>query len=169
MIHFEPSILLLPVTVRCGDGDTFKARHVIFTGSLGVLKARPSFFDPPLSTKKRQAIEKAGFGSTCKIFLQFERPFWEELEPPTDGFQTLWLNRQTESAVVEDSNVPWYRSALGLDAIRTHKNTLVLWLAGPRAAEVDGLSDEQIKQDVVELLRKFAVSSSIPKPVRVMR
>ncbi|GAU91343.1 hypothetical protein RvY_03614 [Ramazzottius varieornatus] len=168
-IHFDETNSTLPLSVLCEDGEVVRTRHVIFTGSLGVLKAHPSLFDPPLAAKKRDAIEEAGFGTICKILLQFERPFWEELEPPTDGFQTLWLNRQTESAVVEDSNVPWYRSALGLDAIRTHKNTLVLWLAGPRAAEVDGLSDEQIKQDVVELLRKFAVSSSIPKPVRVMR
>ena len=165
-ILFDEANSSLPVTIVCEDGEFIGAKHVIFTGSLGVLKAQPSLFDPALSSKKREAIEKAGYGTICKILLQFDRPFWEELDPPTDGFQPLWLRQEQNP---EQKNDAWYRSAIGLDAIRTFKNTLVLWLAGSKATAVDSLPDEQIKEDVVQLLRSVTGSSDIPKPVRVMR
>lgn len=46
------------VTVTTRDGCEYSAMHVIFTGSLGVLKEKhSSMFVPPLSEKKQRAIE----------------------------------------------------------------------------------------------------------------
>jgi hypothetical protein len=46
------------VTVITRDGCEYSALHVIFTGSLGVLKEKHStMFVPPLSQKKQRAIE----------------------------------------------------------------------------------------------------------------
>jgi len=46
------------VTVTTRDGCEYSASHVIFTGSLGVLKEKhSSMFVPPLPQKKLRAIE----------------------------------------------------------------------------------------------------------------
>jgi len=46
------------VTVITRDGCEYSTLHVIFTGSLGVLKEKhSSMFLPPLSQKKQRAIE----------------------------------------------------------------------------------------------------------------
>lgn len=46
------------VIVTTRDGCEYFASHVIFTGSLGVLKEKHStMFVPPLSQKKQYAIE----------------------------------------------------------------------------------------------------------------
>lgn len=87
---------LFPVTVKCVDGQEILAHHVIITVSLGVLKSNLQMFEPMLSDKKRHAIRVAGFGTVGKVLLQFEEPFWENMIPPEDGFQLLWMNEQEE-------------------------------------------------------------------------
>ena len=61
------------VTVKCQNGQTFEADHVIVTSSLGYLKSNAAtMFDPPLSQKKMSAINRLGFGTADRIYLEFE-------------------------------------------------------------------------------------------------
>jgi spermine oxidase len=79
------------VVVTLEDGSKHEADHVIFTGSLGVLKRHHStLFTPQLPKRKILAIETSGYGTLGKIFLEYEKPFW-----PTDvrdwlGYSFLW-------------------------------------------------------------------------------
>lgn len=67
--------------VSCVDGSTYSADHVIFTGSLGVLKDRhATIFTPELPERKIKAIESLGFGAIGKIYLEFKEPFWPKEE-----------------------------------------------------------------------------------------
>lgn len=63
--------------VSCSDGSQYSAEYVIFTASLGVLKARHhSLFTPALPARKITAIQNIAFGSLEKFFLEFDVPFW---------------------------------------------------------------------------------------------
>ena len=57
------------VKVKCQDGDTYTADHVIVTPSLGFLKENLSIFEPPLPEQYQTAIQKHGFGTLGKMFL----------------------------------------------------------------------------------------------------
>lgn len=65
------------VIMQCTDGSSFEAKHVIFTASLGVLKANhQTMFSPYLPPIKTNAIEAIQFGTVNKIMLEFKKPFW---------------------------------------------------------------------------------------------
>ena len=44
-------------------------------------------FRPALPADKQRAINTLGFGTVDKIFLRYEKPFWED---GLEGFQLLW-------------------------------------------------------------------------------
>lgn len=56
--------------------EVFEADRVIVTVPLGVLKANSIQFNPPLSSSKQTAIERAGFGNVVKIVMEFDKIFW---------------------------------------------------------------------------------------------
>jgi len=70
-------------------GDTVVADHVIVTCSLGYLKAHSDeLFVPSLPQSKKLAISRLGFGTVNKIYLEFDKPFWNDL---CGGIQLAWL------------------------------------------------------------------------------
>lgn len=76
------------VRVTCTDGSVYEAAHVISTLPLGVMKANHStMFLPPLPPRTVNAIEALQFGTSDKIALEFDRPFW-----PRDftGLSLIW-------------------------------------------------------------------------------
>ena len=95
------------VAVTLEDGSNHEADHVIFTGSLGVLKRNhTTLFTPQLPRRKILAIETSGFGTLGKIFLEYKKPFW-----PTDvkdwvGYSFLWT--ADDIARVKGTDREWY-------------------------------------------------------------
>jgi hypothetical protein len=73
---------------------------VIVTVPLGVLKEGGIGFDPELPSAKRRSISRLGMGVLDKVYLQFDRPFWDKdvtwiYTPETGGPRghfNVWLN-----------------------------------------------------------------------------
>uniref|UniRef100_A0A8C6TV93 Amine oxidase domain-containing protein n=1 Tax=Neogobius melanostomus TaxID=47308 RepID=A0A8C6TV93_9GOBI len=66
------------VKVECEDGTGMTADHVIVTVSLGYLKKHHSaMFSPPLPLHKLQSIQRQGFGTNNKIYVEFDSPWWD--------------------------------------------------------------------------------------------
>ena len=83
--------------VRCTDGSSFAADHVIVAVSLGVLKSvSETLFEPQLPPRKANAIENLGFGTVNKIFLKFSEKWW-----PDDcrGFSFVWNDGDRSSVL----------------------------------------------------------------------
>lgn len=90
-IHWNPNQPVENITITCSDGSTYSADHLIFTASLGVLKARHhTLFTPSLPAKKIKAIENIGFGAIGKIFLEFEKPFWSINDKELVLYELIW-------------------------------------------------------------------------------
>ena len=66
------------VQVVAKDGRIFKADHIVVTVPLGVLKRQMLKFIPELPAWKRDAINKVGFGSFNKVFLNYPESFWPD-------------------------------------------------------------------------------------------
>ena len=82
-----------PIQVETSSGNTFGADYVIVTCSLGFLKKNAAtLFEPSLPAEKIEAIDRIGFGTVNKIYLQFDQPFWDK---DTTGMQLLWDQSQS--------------------------------------------------------------------------
>jgi monoamine oxidase len=58
----------------------WRAKTVIVTVPLGVLKSGAIRFDPPLPAAHTAAIDRLGFGRFEKLVLRFDEPFWDDVD-----------------------------------------------------------------------------------------
>lgn len=146
------------VTVRCTDGSSYAADHLIVTVSLGVLKKNhKNWFTPELPNYKIKSIENLSMGTVNKIILKFPEKWWpqdihsfsivsteaEKCKNDVDGFEPK-LN-----------GLSWTEYLLGFYALDSHPNVLLLWVLGELAIEVEKLSDEVVIRNCMYFLRKF--------------
>lgn len=135
------------VTLFTKNGQAFTARQCLVTAALPVLQALNESesqlrLEPPASHVKNAAAE-IGFGSVIKIFMQFSKPFWEEIKPgvafiiSNQVISTWWTQAPTESAV------------------------LTGWLGGPGAVKLHHAGDDIILRLATESLSSiFSLSHS---------
>lgn len=77
------------ISVKCSDNTIYHANHVIVTVSLGCLKAHlNTMFKPTLPPSYIQTIRDIGFETINKIFIQFDIPWWNDM----DGIQLVFQN-----------------------------------------------------------------------------
>merc|ERR1719215_2193247 len=85
-----------------GPEGSFRAKTVIFTGSIGVLKNSVGVdpylrFKPQLSEAKQAALAHKGMGQFTKVFLTFESNFWGDRwsyvnADGDEGNFPVWIN-----------------------------------------------------------------------------
>ncbi len=127
------------VRVGCGAVE-HHADVAIVTVSLGVLEHGSIRFDPPLSSSKRSAIERLGFGAFEKVVLQFDEAWWRTAAHPASS---LHLGGE-----------PTFR--YWLDVTPTVGTpTLAAHVAGPCAARLPALASERIDGALAALRRNF--------------
>ncbi|XP_038220441.1 spermine oxidase-like isoform X3 [Zerene cesonia] len=154
------------VIVQCEGGQTYTARHVIVTVSLGVLKERhEKMFEPALPIEKTTAIDKMSIGVMDKVILKFEKPWWDR---KLLFFSFLWRLEDIANVSKEDY---WITRILGASNPMGSDNTLTLWTSGDVGKMVETLPDEIVIRKTMELLRKFMGKkySNIPEPTGMLR
>jgi monoamine oxidase len=125
---------------------TIAAARAIVTLPLGVLQQPASApggvrFDPDLPTR-RSALTRLAMGPVIKLVLQFDRPFWEEIDggryrdaafffAPGAAFPTFWTARPVRTPV------------------------LVAWSAGPNAERLQGLERREVLRQALDSLRRL--------------
>ncbi|KTD55590.1 amine oxidase [Legionella santicrucis] len=60
------------------QNDTYHAKRVVITVSLGVLKSNKIIFRPNLPKEKRDAIAQLKMGNYEKLYLLFDKVFWDK-------------------------------------------------------------------------------------------
>lgn len=154
--HHEDSLILgHPVYIECEDEEWIAADHVIVTVSLGVLKQnRETMFLPSLPEDKVLAIERLGIGTTDKIFLEFEEPFWS---PDCNSIQFVWEDEDQ----LEQLSYPeelWYKKICSFDVLfppERYGYTLSGWVCGQEALYMERCDEETVVETCTELLRRF--------------
>ncbi|CAH0602423.1 unnamed protein product [Chrysodeixis includens] len=152
------------VVVTCKDGSTYRAKNVIVTVSLGVLKERhEKLFTPPLPEDKKTAIEKMSIGVVGKVALQFPERFWQK------GFWTTFLWKGEDRQKISE-NETWITTFNGVSPPMGCDNVLTFWGVGDAAKLVETLPEDVVKRKVMELLRKFmGKDRTIPEPIGILR
>ncbi|OXA39472.1 Spermine oxidase [Folsomia candida] len=166
--------------------ETYSVDHVIFTGSLGVLKANhATLFTPPLSTRKQLAINNIGFGSVIKIAIEFAEPWWT---PTFEGLFPVWndidysnetlhywrLDLTDAELATEYDGIPlWVRAILTLFNVDSGSapNVLRAWVAGNPARFLDRQNSSYIQTHVVNAMRQFLSSQfpNITEPINLYK
>nr|KAF6423862.1 spermine oxidase [Rousettus aegyptiacus] len=172
-------VIQLGKPVRCVHWDQASGRprgpeiepwdHVIVTVSLGVLKRQhASFFQPGLPAEKVAAIHRLGIGTTDKIFLEFEEPFWG---PECNSLQFVWEDEAESRALTYPPEL-WYRKICGFDVLyppERYGHVLSGWICGEEALVMEKCDDEAVAEICTEMLRQFTGNPNIPKPRRILR
>lgn len=152
--------------VKCEDGDTFTADHVVFTGSLGVLKKQKINFEPPLPDWKRGAVERLGFGVMNKVVLVFEQPFWDTKR---DMFGLLREPANSATMVQEEYAANRGRFYLFWNVMKTTGlPCLIALMAGDAAHQAETRPDEDIIKEVTGQLRNVFKHTKIPDPLETI-
>lgn len=153
------------VKVKCTDGSSYEADHVICTVSLGVLKEKHlQIFNPKLPALKKNAIDGLTLGTVDKIFLEFKEPFW-----PKDflGFSLLWNDEDLEE--IRKMKHSWMEDVFGFYAVDFQPNILCGWISGKNARIMEETPENEVLETVMFLMRKFLTKFSVPDPIRMER
>ena len=152
------------VVITLVGGETLKCEHVVTTIPLGVVKENhATLFTPPLPERKLSAIERTGFGKSGKVFLEFERAFWQRGE---EGIKIAWGK---ERILGQKLPRDWYVSVLGFDELHPESNVLICWIGGQATQVMESLSDDQLKRDLGNVIRDVTGDISLPDPIRVTK
>lgn len=147
------------VTVFCTDGSSYCCDHLVLTVSVGVLKVLCPNFEPPLPKKKQDAIRSIPMGASHKIFLKFPHKWWDEED--FNGFAFLWSDEDRKYFCKEFSNglvnveKSWIEDIFGFFIVDNFPTVLIVWIAGPLVKEVENLSDDQVVDDCLRVLKYF--------------
>ena len=154
------------VSVTCkvaGGEETFVADHVIVTCPLGYLKKHhESMFQPPLPKAKCQAIKTISVGRIGKIFLEYEKPFWNR---DISEMGLAWSDEE----YAEDVGKDWTKRINRFEGCLNSKNTLGCFVACEGAAMMETFSEEEVMGEITRLLRKLLKNPSIPSPIRCVK
>lgn len=143
--QLKPDCVLTSQIVKCIRQDdqhvhvetvngSFKAKQVIVTASVGVLQSDLIRFEPELPDWKRRAINDIKMTSYTKVFVKWERKWWDNqflhtlLVPSEDYVGIKW---QLASLVSFDDSDP-------------RSNMLCMTVVGEDARKVQLMTDQQI-------------------------
>ena len=127
--------------------STIDSEYVLVTCSLGVLQSNLVTFSPPLPQWKSTAIHALGMGLENKVILQFPKCFW-----PRERHYLRKLNEHR------------YKF-LNLESFGV-KNVLVAQAPPPHSWKMTQLSDEEIIQQCLTILREMFGAEKVPSPCR---
>jgi len=152
--------------------EIFEADHVIVTSSLGFLKVHSNqLFKPPLPELKSSSINRLCFGTVNKIYLQFDKPFWNQ---SFDGIHFMWLPEDKTSLTSlkqwqSSIHMDWFKAIHGFDVVSRQTNLLCGWIAGEEAVYMESLPEDVVLDVCHELLQLFTRRDDIPRPSRIIR
>ncbi|KAG5873650.1 hypothetical protein JTB14_004607 [Gonioctena quinquepunctata] len=148
----------LQIELAC-DNRTFVGDHLILTQSLGILKEFPDL-DKLLPLPMKNSIMDMGFHSIGKIYMFFNEKWWGE----TKGFQFLWNSDEQL-----DDNEEWVRCLSGFEEVFDHPNCLLGWIGGKGVEKMEELSEDEVGNICVKMLRRFLTDYRVPDPSKIFR
>lgn len=166
-IKWNPLARNEKVEISCADGSKYQADHVIFTASLGVLKARHNqIFTPNLPAEKIKAIENIGFGTLDKIFIEYETPFWPAGDKEFGSYAFVW--KSSDIIAINGTSRSWLIDVPQFVTVDGYPNMLEAFVVGKNLNQFETISDEQLTEDIMWLLEKF-LGKTISRPTRIFR
>ncbi|KAI3363155.1 hypothetical protein L3Q82_011804 [Scortum barcoo] len=157
------------VMVECDDGERIAADHVILTVPLGYLKKHHStLFCPPLPPHKLHSIQKLGFGTCNKIYVEFESPWWDA---DCEVIYLVWKDEEDILDQVSDISKSWIRKMSVFSVLKPSErcsHVLCGWIAGRESEYMEALPEQEVRDTITELFHTFTGNPTIV-PKRILR
>uniref|UniRef100_UPI0037E7C9B7 peroxisomal N(1)-acetyl-spermine/spermidine oxidase-like n=1 Tax=Semicossyphus pulcher TaxID=241346 RepID=UPI0037E7C9B7 len=157
------------LTVECDDGERITADHVIITVPLGYLKKHCSaLFSPPLPLHKLHSIQRLGFGTNNKIFVEFDSPWWDA---ECEVIHLVWEDEDDVVDQVPDLQRSWIKKLFGFTVLKPterYGHVLCGWIAGHESEYMETLSEQEVTQSITQLVRRFTGNPTLT-PKRILR
>ncbi|SJL08438.1 related to polyamine oxidase precursor [Armillaria ostoyae] len=140
--------------VTLTSGETIEGDYALCTFSIGVLQDDYVTFEPPLPDYKMEAIQSMTMATYTKIFLKFPEKFWFDTElalyaDPTRGTYPVW----------QSLDHPNFFPGSGL---------IFATVTGDWSLRVEALSDKQVQDEAMDVLRKMYPNVTIPEPTEFL-
>ncbi|KAL3287708.1 hypothetical protein HHI36_002172 [Cryptolaemus montrouzieri] len=161
------------VHIFCEDGSEYAPQHVIFTPSIGVLKANHrSLFVPRLDQFKARAIDSLGYDGVMKVLIEFSDVWW--------GNNTSFIfvaseenerrfRKEVPFGPIKD-NDHWLNWFFYMDVAPNNPKVFIAWIVGPMVPEVEKLSEMQMKKAILAFLKiSLGRDFRVPLPKRVIQ
>jgi monoamine oxidase len=149
------------VKVTSESGEQFKARRLLVTLPLSVLRSSEVEFVPRLTAKEKAAGELT-MGHVVKVVLRFRERFWESLSLPTDDGQNAELKDLAFIHAPDELPPTWWTQ------LPVRVPLLVGWAGGSRAELLSGESQDAIRDQSLQALSHiFAVPGTFVKDLLV--
>ncbi|KAF8175157.1 amine oxidase [Pholiota molesta] len=138
------------VTVTLDNNETISGDYALCTFSLGVLQNDDVGFKPELPDFKQEAIDSMVMATYTKIFLKFPMKFWFD----------------TEMAIYADSERGRYPVWQSLDHANFFPGSGIVFVTvtGDYSIRVEALSDQQIQEEVMGVVRSMFPNVTVPEP-----
>ncbi|XP_044070646.1 peroxisomal N(1)-acetyl-spermine/spermidine oxidase-like [Siniperca chuatsi] len=158
-----------PVMIECDAGERIAADHVIVTVPLGYLKKHHSaLFRPPLPLHKLHSIQRLGFGTNNKIFVEFDSPWWDA---DCEVIYLVWEDENDMVDQVPDVQRSWIKKLFGFTVLKPterYGHVLCGWIAGHESEYMETLSEQEVTHGIMQLIRRFTGNPTIT-PRRILR
>jgi monoamine oxidase len=130
-------------TVRCADSTRFRARHVIASVPLGVL--RKIAIDPALPARQAEAFTRLPSQPLTQVYLAPKSPFWER-----DGYAPSLFTDSRAGMIAAARN----------GANPKEVTTLTAWVTGDAAATLDQLPPAAAGRAVIDEIARIRPAST---------
>lgn len=144
------------IKIKTNRGN-FTAKYVISTLPIPVLQNKNGFgvkFTPEFEQKKKDAINSISMGTMDKVYLLYEKPFWGS---------SSWINRISNNS--QDKKWQFFFNLYKYD----NKPILLAFNTGESAKKMENETDLEIKNEVIEAIRKIYKNSSEPVEIKITR
>ncbi|XP_072051251.1 uncharacterized protein [Amphiura filiformis] len=134
------------------DGIEYTGNYTIVTSTVGVIQNGGITFDPPLPPWKSEEFCRFQMGTIDPIFLKFDTKFWDDTEfilhaNDRHGYYPAFLNLEAEGLYPPGTNI------------------LIGFLTGEEAYRAELLTDDEVKAEILNVLRNIYGEDNVPDPV----
>ena len=141
------------VEIIVKDASAIRAKQVIVTVPIGVLREGSLRFEPDLP-EKRDAAARIEMGSVVKVILKFAEAFWEDKKLPTAGEPAPNIVFMTSDPAANAAIPTWWTYY----PIRA--SVLTGWAGGPAA---ERLSHRPPRKIIDDALASLATITGVPR------
>ncbi|KAJ8308858.1 hypothetical protein KUTeg_013732 [Tegillarca granosa] len=140
------------VEVKTKSNSTYTADYAIVTFSIGVLQNRLVDFHPELPLWKKEVIDQFRMAYYLHPYLQFDETFWHKSEhllyaSNRRGFYPFWHN---------------------INKYIPGSNILSFTVTDDEASRINRLTDEEIKNEAMQVLRQMYPNITVPEPINFL-
>ncbi|KAJ8332640.1 hypothetical protein SKAU_G00424290 [Synaphobranchus kaupii] len=112
------------------------------------------------------SIQRMGFGTNNKIFLEFEQPFWD---PDCEVIYFVWEDEASLVDTVPDVERFWMKKLFGFTVLKPterYGHVLCGWIAGHESEHMESLSEPEVQESMTQVIRRFTGNPTI-SPKRI--